>query len=218
MRCRKEACTAYETVKERGYARVCQDCPFVPLFRALGKLDVPVAGDAGCSIRATREPYEAVDVVYGLGSSVGVASGFRKKGIAVIGDYALAHSGLQALINAVWQKRDLLVIVLKNDVAAMTGGQEAPDLTALLEALLPVRYLRPQATDVELERVLHEELGKAGTRAVVATGRCRRLPRLRLFVVFVRIAAEFRVQRTRTHARALVHMRGPAPVAHAQPT
>ena len=39
------------------------------------------------------KPYESVDVVYGLGSSIGVASGFRKKGIAVIGDYALAHSG-----------------------------------------------------------------------------------------------------------------------------
>ena len=155
---------------------VCPECPFIPLFRALGKLDVPVAGDAGCSIRATREPYESVDVVYGLGSSVGVASGFRKKGIAVVGDYALAHSGLQALINSVWQKRDLLVIVLKNDVAAMTGGQEAPDLTALLQALLPVRYLRPQATDAELERVLHEELGKAGTRAVVAAGRCAKIP------------------------------------------
>ncbi len=126
----------------KGLRRVfVKTVPFIPLFRALGKVDVPVAGDAGCAIRATREPYQSVDVVYGLGSSVGVASGFAKKGIAVVGDYALAHSGLQGLINAVWQKRDVLVIVLKNDVAAMTGGQEAPDLTHLLEALVPTRYL-----------------------------------------------------------------------------
>ncbi|RQW78440.1 MAG: indolepyruvate ferredoxin oxidoreductase, partial [Methanothrix sp.] len=59
----------YETAAERGYSGVCIDCPFIPLFRALAKLDAPVAGDAGCAIRTTREPYESVDVVYGLGSS-----------------------------------------------------------------------------------------------------------------------------------------------------
>ncbi len=89
----------YESVQERGYAGICDDCPYAPLFRALEKLDVPVAGDAGCAIRATREPYGSVDVVYGLGSSIGVASGFGKKGMAVIGDFALAHSGLQGLVN-----------------------------------------------------------------------------------------------------------------------
>ena len=152
----------YESVAERGYAGVCEDCPFIPLFRALGKVDVPVAGDAGCAIRATREPYKSVDVVYGLGSSIGVASGFAKKGIAVVGDFALAHSGLQGLINAVWQKRDVLVIVLKNDVAAMTGGQEAPDLTKLVEALVPTRRLELPASEEEVEQVLREELKRSG--------------------------------------------------------
>ena len=162
----------YESVAERGYAGVCEDCPFIPLFQALAKVDVPVAGDAGCAIRATREPYQSVDVVYGLGSSVGVASGFAKKGIAVVGDFALAHSGLQGLINAVWQKRDVLVIVLKNDMAAMTGGQEAPDLTNLVEALVPTRYLELPASEEEVEAVVREELKRSGASAVVALGKC----------------------------------------------
>lgn len=165
---------AYETVKDRGYAGVCPECPFISLFLALRNLDVPVAGDAGCAIRATREPYESVDVVYGLGSSVGVASGFRKKGVAIIGDYALAHSGLQALINAVWQKRQVLAVVLKNDVAAMTGGQEAPDLTALLETLVPTRLLELPASEEVLEKLLREELKRSGVSAVVASGKCIR--------------------------------------------
>ena len=131
-----------------------------------------MAGDAGCAIRATREPYQSVDVVYGLGSSVGVASGFAKKGIAVVGDYALAHSGLQGLINAVWQKRDVLVIVLKNDVAAMTGGQEAPDLTKLVEALVPTRRLELPASEEEVEAVVSEELKRPGASVVVALGKC----------------------------------------------
>lgn len=162
----------YESVSERGYAGVCEGCPFIPLFSALAKIDVTVAGDAGCAIRAAREPYQSVDVVYGLGSSAGVASGFSKKGIAVMGDYALAHSGLQGLINAVWQKRDVLVIVLKNDVAAMTGGQDAPDLTALLEVLLPTRYLEMPALEEEVQAVVSEELKRSGASVLVALGKC----------------------------------------------
>lgn len=162
----------YESVAERGYAAICEDCPFIPLFRALGNVDAPVAGDAGCAIRATRKPYQSVDVVYGLGSSIAVASGFAKKGIAVVGDYALAHSGLQGLINAVWQKRDVLVIVLKNDVAAMTGGQETADLTGLLEALVPTRRLDLTGSEEEVEQMIREGLKKSGSCAVVAQGRC----------------------------------------------
>jgi len=162
----------YESVAKRGYAGVCENCPFIPLFRALGKVDAPVAGDAGCAIRATREPFSSVDVVYGLGSSVGVASGFARKGIAVVGDYALAHSGLQGLINAVWQKRDVLVVVLKNDVAAMTGGQEAPDLTAVLEALAPTRRFDLPADEDEIERMLADGLARQGIFVLVANGKC----------------------------------------------
>ena len=163
---------AYESVQERGYAGICDDCPYAPLFRALKKLDVPVAGDAGCAIRATRDPYGSVDVVYGLGSSIGVASGFMKKGVAVIGDFALAHTGLAALINAIWNKRDVLMILLKNDVAATTGGQEAPDLTKVLETLVPTRYIVLPNTETEIERVLGEEMARAGVAAVVAKGKC----------------------------------------------
>ncbi len=162
----------YESLAERGYKGVCDDCPFIPLFQALGKIDVSVAGDAGCAIRATRDPYQSVDVVYGLGSSVGVASGFAKKGIALVGDYALAHSGLQGLINAVWQKRDVLVVVLKNDVAAMTGGQDVPDLTHLLEALVPTLRLELPASEKEVEQILREELKRSGSSVLVALGKC----------------------------------------------
>ena len=89
-----------------------------------------------------------------------------------MGDFALAHSGLQGLINAVWQKRDVLVIVLKNDVAAMTGGQEAPDLTNLVEALVPTRYLELPASEEEVEAVVSEELKRSGASVVVALGKC----------------------------------------------
>jgi indolepyruvate ferredoxin oxidoreductase, alpha subunit len=162
----------YESVSERGYAQICNDCPFIPLFSALAKVDVPVAGDAGCAIRATRDPFQSVDIVYGLGSSIGVASGFGKKGIAVIGDYAFAHSGLQGLINAIWRKREVLVVLLKNDVAAMTGGQEVPDLTRLLETMVPTSYIELPCSEEEIERQLHQELAKPLATLIVFKGKC----------------------------------------------
>jgi indolepyruvate ferredoxin oxidoreductase alpha subunit len=166
--------SVYESVVERGYKGICDDCPFIPLYKVLGRLEVPVAGDAGCAIRATREPYSSVDVVYGLGSSIGVASGFRKKGVAVIGDFAFAHTGLAGLVNAVWQKRNVLVVLLQNGVAATTGGQETPDLTGLLEALVPTRSIQLPLSEDEIRCLLEEELARPGASAVLATGRCAR--------------------------------------------
>ncbi|RQW78366.1 MAG: hypothetical protein EHM14_12225 [Methanothrix sp.] len=171
----EKASQDYETAAERGYSGVCIDCPFIPLFRALARLDASVAGDAGCAIRTTREPYESVDVVYGLGSSIGVASGFIEKGVAVVGDYALAHSGLQGLINAIWQKREVVVVVLKNNMAAMTGGQAVPDLTKLLETLVRTRFIEVPGSVEEIESALNEELAKPGSSAIVVSGRCAKI-------------------------------------------
>ena len=162
----------YESAIARGYAQICDNCPFIQLFSALARMNVPVAGDAGCAIRATREPYRSVDFVYGLGSSIGVASGFSKKGIAVIGDYALAHSGLQGLINAVWRNKPVLVVLLKNEVAAMTGGQDVPDITELLNSLVPTRYIDLPCSEEEIERQLVEELAKSQVNLIVFKGKC----------------------------------------------
>lgn len=154
--------------------KVCDDCPYRPLYEAVFGLPVPVAGDAGCSIRAIRDP-PAVDVVYGLGSSVAVASGFGEKGVALIGDYAIAHSGLLGLIDAVNNRREVLVVLLDNGVAAMTGGQSVPDLSPVLRAIVPeARSINLPEDRCDIEEVLAEELAKPGVSLVVARGACPR--------------------------------------------
>lgn len=116
---------------------ICNDCPYLPLYRFLSTLDVPIAGDMGCSIRSAPEPLAAVDVSFALGSAISVACGFEKKGVAVIGDFAMAHSGILGLINAAISGCNVLVLVLQNEIAAMTGGQEVPDLRRVVEAIIP---------------------------------------------------------------------------------
>ncbi len=90
-----------------------------------------VIADAGCSILAMNPPYRTAIASYGLGSSIGVAA--RSTRVALIGDYALLHSGIQSLIDVYEKKLPLLCIVLENRCMGMTGGQEAPS---------PGRYIR----------------------------------------------------------------------------
>ena len=133
----KPADTTSLEAKKKSRVGICNDCAYLPLYRFLSTLDVRVAGDMGCSVRSAPEPLAAVDVSFALGSAISVACGFEKKGIAVIGDFALAHSGILGLLSAAATGCNVLVLVLQNEVAAMTGGQDVPDLRKVVEAVTP---------------------------------------------------------------------------------
>ncbi|RXA21730.1 indolepyruvate ferredoxin oxidoreductase subunit alpha [Methanosarcina sp. MSH10X1] len=150
-----------------GRALICSDCPYLPLYRLLSTLDVRIAGDMGCSVRSAPEPLAAVDVSFALGSAVSVACGFDKKGIAVIGDFALAHSGILGLLSAATTGCNMLVLVLQNEVAAMTGGQTAPDLRKVVEAITPDVSIFDIDTD---EEEVPDKTGKEIDRNEKVTG------------------------------------------------
>ncbi|VVB93559.1 Indolepyruvate oxidoreductase subunit IorA [uncultured archaeon] len=160
-----------QQIKERGARPLCKDCPYLPLYDAIKELDVPVAGDVGCSILASSPPLSVIDAAFSLGSSVGTASGFNRKGIAIIGDFGLAHSGIAGIINAVHNKHDLLVIVLQNEVSAMTGGQAVPDLTELISFYVKdTTLIDPQADN--LKDLLDMKLKTNGVSVILARARC----------------------------------------------
>jgi len=162
-----------QTIEERGNRPICPDCPYLPLYMAIKELDVPVAGDLGCSVLTSSPPLSLLDAAFSLGSSISTACGFIRKGIAIIGDFGLAHSGICGLINAVHNQHDLVVIVLQNDVAAMTGGQAAPDLTGLIEYYIKDTItIDPHALD--LKEMLLDKLKKKGISVVLAKARCPR--------------------------------------------
>ncbi|MBP2029426.1 indolepyruvate ferredoxin oxidoreductase alpha subunit [Methanohalophilus levihalophilus] len=163
-----------ETIASRGPRPLCDDCPYLPLYRVLGKMDVPVAGDIGCLIRSAPAPLRAVQTGFALGSSISVASGFSNKGISVIGDFGLAHFGIVGLINAVHLESDILIFVLKNRVAAMTGGQEAPDLTNIVEQMVEdVITINADNEDEEvLRELIRNKLSKKGISVIFLEGKC----------------------------------------------
>ena len=166
--------TDIQTIAGRGVRSICDDCPYMLLYHILHDLDVMVAGDLGCSVRSAPAPLEAVDTGFALGSSIAVACGFEKKGIAVIGDFGLAHSGIVGLINAVHCGFDVVVIVLANKVAAMTGGQDVPDLTDVVRAgVADVSSFDIDAgvSGILLE-LINEKLDKRGVSVIFVKGKC----------------------------------------------
>ncbi|MEA3323729.1 MAG: thiamine pyrophosphate-dependent enzyme [Euryarchaeota archaeon] len=171
-----------ETLKNRGYSRdICDDCPFRPVYEAVravkksSGMGMMIAGDMGCSIRTA--PAGVVDVAYALGGAIGVASGMPAKSIAIIGDFGLVHSGLQALIDAEFNQRDVLVIVLANRVSAMTGGQKVPDPERIIRACCSdVAVIDETAGRQAIEQLLRERLSAKGVSVIVALGACRKDP------------------------------------------
>jgi indolepyruvate ferredoxin oxidoreductase alpha subunit len=115
-----------QSMADRGFYRTfCRDCPFITVFDILREKQLPFICDAGCSILGMTPPYELGVASYGMGSSIAVAA--RSTGIALIGDYALLHSGLNALIDVYEKRLPLLCIVFVNRCTAMTGKQPSPD-------------------------------------------------------------------------------------------
>ncbi len=162
-----------QTIEERGERPLCEDCPYLPLYHAIKEMKVPVAGDLGCSIMTASPPLSLLDTAYSLGSSIATASGFNRKGIAIIGDFGLAHSGMAGLINAVHNKHELVVVVLQNEVAAMTGGQAVPDLTGMVKSYVKdTTIIDPQ--DINLKNVLERKLKKKGISVLLAKASCPR--------------------------------------------
>ncbi|MCX6691228.1 MAG: thiamine pyrophosphate-dependent enzyme [Methanoregula sp.] len=126
-----------ETFSDRGFCRTfCQNCPFKTVIGILKEKEMPVICDMGCAVLAGNPPYRIGRACYALGSSVAVAA--RSTKVALTGDYALLHSGINALIDVYEKRLPILCIVLKNDRMGMTGGQPVYNLNRYLAWADPV--------------------------------------------------------------------------------
>ena len=111
---------------------LCPGCPHVSSFMALRAIDARVVGDIGCYTLAALEPLRAIDTTVAMGCSIGNAVGLAKSGgesrpiVATIGDSTFLHSGIPPLMDAVYNRADISVLILDNHIIAMTGGQDHP--------------------------------------------------------------------------------------------
>ena len=123
---------------------LCSGCPHRASYYALKLLiprenaEVILCGDIGCSGLGALPPLKMIDTINHMGMSISMAQGLaeamKEKGgkvIAMLGDGTFFHSGVASLLNAVYTKSNLLVIIFDNRTIGMTGHQDHPGATHL---------------------------------------------------------------------------------------
>ena len=114
--------------------QLCPGCPYWLVVSAIKKAvdvnEVIFGGEIGCYMLFGNSPVNLQDYLSCMGSSVGIAHGIKKatgqKLITFVGDSSFFHAGIPALINAVNNRSNPLVIILDNQTTAMTGHQPHP--------------------------------------------------------------------------------------------
>lgn len=111
---------------------LCPGCPHRSVFSVLNKLKIHAAGDIGCYTLGAVAPLGVIDTTICMGASISTLHGlekakgkeFIKNWVAVIGDSTFLHTGVNSLINMVYNKGTGTVIILDNRTTGMTGHQE----------------------------------------------------------------------------------------------
>ncbi|MBI2831847.1 MAG: indolepyruvate ferredoxin oxidoreductase subunit alpha [Chloroflexi bacterium] len=98
--------------------------------KQLGKGEPVYTGDIGCYTLSYLPPIESMDLVLCMGAGFGTANGLAHvldvPVIAQVGDSTFFHAGIPAMINAVYNKAKITMVVLDNSATAMTGFQPHP--------------------------------------------------------------------------------------------
>ncbi len=115
---------------------MCVACPHLGVYYTLSQLrNVTISGDIGCYTLGFGHPWNALDTCISMGASMGMALGLDKgrgesdkdkKIVAVIGDSTFLHMGMQGLLDIVYNKGNVTVLLLDNRAVGMTGGQNNP--------------------------------------------------------------------------------------------
>ncbi len=113
---------------------LCTGCPERPVFSSLKMLqqemgDFHISADIGCHLFSILPPFDIGNTTMGYGLGAAGASAFNtdadRPAIAIMGDGGFWHNGLTSGIgNAVFNESDALTIVVDNNYAAATGGQD----------------------------------------------------------------------------------------------
>jgi indolepyruvate ferredoxin oxidoreductase alpha subunit len=114
----------------------CVGCPERPVFSAMKLVErdlgaYHVSADIGCHTFSTLPPFNIGHTVlgYGLGmaSNSAVNSMFGKRTVTIMGDGGFWHNGLTSgVANAVFNKSDGILVIMKNGYSSATGTQELP--------------------------------------------------------------------------------------------
>ena len=174
---------------------LCPGCPHRSVYHVLNKLKIHAAGDIGCYTLGAVAPLSVVDTTICMGASISSLHGMEKaKGkdyiknwVAVIGDSTFLHTGVNSLMNMIYNRATGTVMILDNSTTGMTGHQDhaatgktllgeptyAIDIPALCRAIGVKNVVEVNAFDIEkLEKVVKEEVAKDEVSVIITKSPC----------------------------------------------
>lgn len=116
----------------------CSGCPHRGFFYELGKKrkKIIVAGDIGCYSLSVGEPYKMMEWLICMGAAYSTAHGAQRmmdlkdddnrRLVAVMGDSTFFHTGINSLLNTIYNGGNTINVILDNRITGMTGQQDNP--------------------------------------------------------------------------------------------
>lgn len=174
---------------------LCPGCPHRSVFSVLNKLKIHASGDIGCYTLGAVAPLSVIDTCVCMGASISALHGMEKargkdyikNWVAVIGDSTFLHTGINSLVNMVYNKATGTVLILDNRTTGMTGHQEhaatgktlqgeptyAIDFVALCKAIGVESVQEINAFDVKgLEKAIKESVNGNTLTVIIAKAPC----------------------------------------------
>jgi len=177
----------------------CIGCPERPVFSAMKLIEresgaFHISADIGCHTFSTLPPFNIGNTVlgYGLGlaSNSGIAPMFSGRTVTIMGDGGFWHNGLTSgIANAVFNKSDGILVIMKNGYTSATGTQAIPSSLHQTEwksgdmsierALkgIGVEWIKPVYTYrvSEMTKTLRQAMSSAykGLKVIIADAECQ---------------------------------------------
>ena len=174
---------------------LCPGCPHRSVYYVVKKLGLHVAGDIGCYTLGAVAPLSVVDTTSCMGASISSLHGMEKargrdyikNWVAAIGDSTFLHTGVNSLMNMVYNHATGTVLILDNSTTGMTGHQDhaatgktlqgdptnAVDIPTLCRAVGVKHVVEVNAFDLEtLERTLWEEVARDEVSVIITKTPC----------------------------------------------
>ncbi len=174
---------------------LCPGCPHRSVFSVLNKLKIHAAGDIGCYTLGAVAPLGVIDTTICMGASISSLHGMEKaKGkeyiknwVAVIGDSTFMHTGVNSLMNMVYNQGTGTVMIVDNSTTGMTGHQDhaatgktlkgevvpAISIYRFCKAIGIEHVVEVNAFDLkELEKVIKEETARDEVSVIITKSPC----------------------------------------------